>query len=138
MLLIHRRDTLRATKIYLESLKKAENIEFVFNTTVADLITDNRLKGIKVKNTLTKEETELSVDGLFVSIGRKPSTELFRDILELDENGYIIADETTKTNIDGVFAVGDVRKKHLRQIVTAVSDGAVGAHFAEEYISSIL
>ena len=75
------------------------------------------------------------IDGLFVSIGRKPATELFSGILELDESGYIVADESTKTCIDGVFAVGDVRTKVLRQVVTAVGDGAVAAHYAEEYIS---
>jgi thioredoxin reductase (NADPH) len=88
-----------------------------------------------VKNLKTEEERELSVDGLFVSIGRKPVTELFGNAFALDEAGYIVADETTKTNIPGVYAVGDVRTKVLRQVITAASDGAVAAHFAEEYLS---
>lgn len=134
--LIHRRDSLRATKIYHEPLKRAENVEFIYDTTVTEFMADTRLNGVRIKNVKTGKEIELAIDGLFVSIGRKPTTELFRDILVLDESGYIIADETTRTNIDGVFAAGDVRRKHLRQIVTAVADGAVAAQLAEEYISA--
>ena len=132
--LIHRRDSLRATKIYHEPLMKAENVEFIWDSAVSDFITDGRIVGAKIKNLKTKEEKELRFDGLFVSIGRKPATSLFTE-LALDEAGYIIADETTKTAIPGVFAVGDVRTKALRQVVTAVSDGAVAAHFAEEFLS---
>ena len=134
--LIHRRDSLRATKIYHEPLKRAENVEFIYDTTVTEFMADTRLNEVRIKNVKTGKESELAIDGLFVSIGRKPTTELFRDILVLDESGYIIADETTRTNIDGVFAAGDVRKKHLRQIVTAVADGAIAAQLAEEYISA--
>ena len=133
--LIHRRDELRATKIYHEPLLKAENIELVLNSTVSEIEHDGRVSGIKIKNTVSGCESSLLLDGIFVSIGRKPATELFKGQIDLDGSGYIIADESTKTNVDGVFAVGDVRAKALRQIVTAVSDGAVAAHFAEEYIS---
>lgn len=133
--LVHRRDTLRATKIYHEPLMKAENVEFLWDSAVSELLSDKRLNAVKVKNLKTEEERELSVDGLFVSIGRKPVTELFGNALAWDEAGYIIADETTKTNIPGVYAVGDVRTKVLRQVITAASDGAVAAHFAEEYLS---
>lgn len=136
---VHRRDSLRATKIYHEPLLKADNVEFIWNSTVADyVLQDGRLVGVKLKNVKSGEESERSLDGLFVSIGRKPATELFKNELSLDEGGYIVADETTKTNIDGVYAAGDVRTKALRQVVTAVSDGATAAHFAEEYISSIM
>ena len=133
--LVHRRDTLRATKIYHDPLMKAENVEFLWDSAISELLADGRLNGAKVKNLKTGEEREISVDGLFVSIGRKPVTELFGNVLALDEAGYIIADETTKTNISGVYAVGDVRTKALRQVITAASDGAVAAHFAEEYLS---
>ena len=133
--LVHRRDTLRATKIYHDPLMKAENVEFLWDSAVSELLADGRLNAVKVKNLKTEEEREISVDGLFVSIGRKPITELFGNALALDEAGYIIADETTKTNISGVYAVGDVRTKALRQVITAASDGAVAAHFAEEYLS---
>ena len=133
--LVHRRDTLRATKIYHDPLMKAENVEFLWDSAVSELLSDKRLNAAKVKNLKTEEEREISVDGLFVSIGRKPVTELFGNALALDEAGYIIADETTKTNIPGIYAIGDVRTKALRQVITAASDGAVAAHFAEEYLS---
>lgn len=132
--LIHRRDTLRATKIYHDPLFKAENVEFIWNSAIRDYIVDGRIKGAVVEDLNSGEQNELFFDGLFVSIGRRPATELFAEI-EKDAGGYIVAGEDTKTNIDGVFAVGDVRTKALRQVVTAVGDGAVAAHFAEEYIS---
>lgn len=134
VILVHRRDTLRATKIYHEPLMKAENVEFVWDSSISELIVDGRVKGAVVKNLKSGDIQKIECDGIFVSIGRKPATELFSE-LELDESGYIVADESTKTSIDGVFAVGDVRTKVLRQVVTAVSDGAVAAHFAEEYLS---
>jgi thioredoxin reductase (NADPH) len=132
---IHRRDTLRATRVYHEPLKNAQNVEFIWDSAVKDYIVDGRVKGVVVKGLKSGAETELLVDGVFVSIGRKPSTEIFGSQLALDEGGYVIADESTRTNIDGVFAVGDVRTKVLRQVVTAVSDGAVAAHYAEEYLA---
>lgn len=132
---VHRRETLRATKIYHEPLMKAENVEFLWNSTVEEFITELRVTGIKIKNTVTGEVSEVACDGVFVSIGRDPATEFLNGKLELDSNGYIIADETTKTNAKGVFAAGDVRTKALRQVVTAVSDGAVAVHFAEEYLN---
>ncbi len=135
--LIHRRDSLRATKVYHEPLEKAENVEFVWNSTVSELIVGERVTGAKLKSRDSEQEKELRFDGLFVSIGRKPATDIFRGHIELDESGYIVADETTRTSIDGVYAVGDVRTKVLRQVVTAVGDGAVAVHFAEEYLSQI-
>ncbi|MBQ1243918.1 MAG: thioredoxin-disulfide reductase [Clostridia bacterium] len=135
--LVHRRDTLRATKIYHEPLMKAENVEFLWNSTVEEFITELRVKGVKIKNTVTGETKDVMCDGVFVSIGRDPATEFLKGKVDLDRNGYIIADETTKTNVDGVFAAGDVRTKALRQVVTAVSDGAVAVHFAEEYLNEV-
>ena len=132
--LIHRRDKLRAENIYKKPLLEAENIEFLWNTTAENFITDNRVTGLEIKNILSGEISEISCDGVFISIGRKPATEFLKDAVELDENGYIIADETTKTNIDGVFAAGDVRTKTFRQIVTAVADGATAVHKTEEYL----
>ncbi len=132
---VHRRDTLKATKIYHEPLFKAQNVEFIWNSTVDEFVVNNRVAGAKIKNVNMGEITELSCDGIFISIGRKPATEILKGAVELDKNGYIIADETTKTNIQGVFAAGDIRTKALRQVVTAVSDGAVAAHYAEEYLS---
>lgn len=131
---IHRRDTLRAEKIYHEPLLKAENVEFLWYNTVSEILSDDRLTGVKIKNVKTQEEKEIKLDALFVSIGREPVTELLKGKIKLDEAGYIVADESTKTSEDGVFAAGDVRTKPLRQVVTATADGAVAVHFAEEYI----
>ena len=133
--MVHRRDTLRATKIYHEPLMKAENVEFLWNSTVEEFITELRVKGVRIKDTVTGEMKDVPCDGVFVSIGRDPMTEFLKGAVNLDERGYVIADETTKTNIDGVFAAGDVRTKALRQVVTAVADGAVAVHFAEEYLN---
>lgn len=133
--IVHRRDTLRATKIYMEPLFKAENVEFVWNSTISDFITDNRIVGAKIKNVKTEAISDIACDGIFINIGRKPATEFLADSVAIDKNGYIIADESTITNVSGVYAVGDVRTKALRQIVTAVADGAVAIHYAEEYLS---
>ena len=132
--LIHRRDTLRATQIYHAPLENAENVEFRWNSRVTRLIHEDRLTGIEIADVHTGERQEIPLDGIFISIGRKPNTALVEGQLHLDENGYIAADESTRTNIPGVFAVGDVRTKAVRQIVTAVADGAVAAHQAQQYI----
>ena len=135
MILVHRRDTLRATKIYHQPLLDKENVEFSWNSTVTELLHGGKLTGVRLKNVLTGEESTLDCDGVFISIGRKPVTGLVKGQLELDPGGYIIADETTRTSIPGVYAVGDVRAKPLRQVVTAVADGAVAVHMAEEYLA---
>lgn len=135
VILVHRRDTLRATKIYHQPLLDKENVEFSWNSTVTELLHGGKLTGVRLKNVLTGEESTLDCDGVFISIGRKPVTGLVKSQLELDPGGYIIADETTRTSIPGVYAVGDVRAKPLRQVVTAVADGAVAVHMAEEYLA---
>ena len=137
VILVHRRDTLRATKIYHEPLKKVENIEFRWNSAVSEFISDGKLTGIKIKDVNTGEESEIKCDGVFISVGRKPAAELVKGQVDLDDSGYVIADESTRTNIPGVFAVGDVRTKVLRQVVTAVADGAIAAHHAEEYLTEL-
>ncbi len=133
--LVHRRDTLRATKIYHEPLMKAENVEFHWNSKVIDLTEEGKVTGVVLENVKTGERETVACDGVFVSIGRQPATELFKGQIELDEAGYVVADETTKTNIPGVFAIGDVRQKALRQVVTAVADGAVASYYADEYLA---
>ena len=135
VILVHRRDALRATKIYHEPLKQAENLEFRWNSAITGLLYGDRLTGVQLKNLNSGEVFNLDCDGLFISVGRTPATELVRGQLELDPGGYILAGETTETSIPGVFAVGDVRTKRLRQVVTAVSDGAVAVHMAEEYLA---
>ena len=131
---IHRRDSLRATKVYHEPLMRAENVQFHWNSEVSQLIADEKLSGAVLKDVNSGAESILELDGLFISIGRDPATKLFAGQLELDEQGYIVAGESTETNVPGVFAVGDVRTKAVRQIVTAAADGAVAAHYVEEYL----
>ena len=130
--LIHRRDSLKASRSYHQPLQQAENVEFIWNSQVSQLLGEEKLSGVKLRNVVSGEERELALDGLFISVGRQPATELFRGQLELDESGYIVADESTRTSVPGVYAVGDVRTKEVRQIVTAAADGAVAAHYAEE------
>ena len=146
VILVHRRDTLRATKIYHEPLMKAENVEFRWDSAVTEFLYDKKISGIKLQNLKTGEVSEEAVDGVFISIGRAPVTDLFMSRagdagheqkfqIEIDSAGYIKADETTRTSLPGVFAVGDVRTKAVRQVVTAVADGAAAVHFAEEYLA---
>lgn len=135
VILIHRRDTLRATKVYHEALEKAGNVEFRWNSVVTQLLHGEKLTGLRLRDVNTGEETEISCDGVFVSVGRKPATELVQGQLELDQGGYVVAGETTATSIPGVYAVGDVRTKLLRQVVTAVADGAMAVHMAESFLA---
>lgn len=135
VIIVHRRDTLRATKIYHEPLMQAENVEFMWNSALSELHHNEKMQGVQVKNVLTGERTNIECDGVFISVGRVPTSGLVKGLLELDENGYIVAGENTCTSVPGVYAVGDVRTKQVRQIVTAVSDGAVAAHYAEQYLA---
>ena len=132
--LIHRRDALRASKVYHEPIMGAENVEILWDTRVSELLYDKKLTGVRLENLKNGEVSELPLDGLFISIGRSPATELVAGQLALDADGYVLADESTKTDLAGVFAAGDVRQKPFRQIVTAVADGAVAALRAEEYL----
>lgn len=135
--LVHRRDTLRASKAYLNPLEQAENVEFIWDSAVQEILGEQKVSGVKIKNVKTGTVTTLDVEGIFVAIGMNPVTELFRGVLVLDGHGYILSDETTKTNIPGVYVAGDARAKPLRQIVTAISDGAVAAHMAEEFLNGL-
>lgn len=135
VIVVHRRDTLRATKIYHAPLLQAENISFVWNSTPTSFVYDGSLRGLVVTDVHTGAETTLTCDGVFVSIGRKPASSLVAGQLALDPGGYVLADESTRTGIPGVFAVGDVRSKALRQVVTAVADGATAVHYAEEFLA---
>ena len=135
VILVHRRDTLRATKVYHEPLMKAENVEFMWNSVVSELLHGDKVTGVRLENVMTGEESVVECDGVFVSVGRKPATGFLMGQVALDENGYVIAGETTQTNIPGVYAIGDMRTKQLRQVVTAVADGAVAVHMAEEYLA---
>ncbi len=140
--IIHRRDELRAAKSIQDKAFKNEKIKFMWDTVVKEVNGDGILSSMVVENVKTGESTTIEADeedmtfGLFGFIGYLPKTDLFKDILTL-ENGYIVTDENMKTNIDGVFAAGDVRVKSLRQVVTATSDGAIAAVQAEKYIESL-
>lgn len=135
--LVHRRDQLRASKSYMSALKQSLNIEFIWNAKVKEILHDKKVTGVVTEDIESGDTIKVACDGVFVVIGRIPNTDLFKGQLELDGGGYIAADETTKTNLPGVFAVGDVRTKPLRQIVTATADGAVASKFAEEYIDML-
>ena len=128
--LVHRRDALRATKIYHSQLEAAENVELCWMNTVTELLHDGRITGVRLKNEKTGEMRQIACDGVFISIGRKPATEFLAGKLELDANGYVVAGEDTRTSVPGVFAVGDLRTKLLRQVVTAVADGAAAVTLA--------
>lgn len=134
--LIHRRDKLRATAIYHQRLHGIDNIEFIWDSEVQDLLSENgMLVGLRVFNKLDESSRVLDVEALFVAVGTTPNTEFLNGALELDAQSYIVADESGKTATAGVFAAGDVRSKSLRQVVTAVSDGAVCAEEAAAYLS---
>lgn len=135
--LVHRRGELRASKTYMESLEKTENIEFLWSSEVSEILADEFVTGVKVKSRKDDSVRMVACDGIFVAIGNVPNTELIKGQVELDEAGYVPADETTRTNIPGVFAVGDMRSKPLRQIVTAVADGAVASKYAEEFVNGL-
>lgn len=131
---VHRRDEFRAAEILVERARKRGNIEFILNATPEKLLGDFGLEGVTLKNKLTGELFDVKADGCFVAIGNIPQTQLLREQVSLDENGYIIAGEDTKTNIDGIFAVGDIRTKHVRQVITAAADGAVAVQYITEYL----
>lgn len=131
--LVHRRDSLRATPIYIDALRE-NNVELVWNSRISQFQYDKRLTGVRIENVQTGETRDIACEGVFVAVGRVPDTKVFADQVRTDDNGYLIADETTRTNVPGVFAVGDARTKEVRQIVTAAADGAVAAHYVEEYL----
>lgn len=137
---IHRRDALRAAKNIQKKAFANEKIHFLWDTIVTSIVGDHILRELHVENVKTKEKSILKSEivddniGFFIFIGREPSNELFRDVVELDADGFVITDENMQTNIDGVFAAGDIRKKLLRQVVTAAADGAIAAVAASKYI----
>ena len=135
VIVVHRRDSLRATKVYHQPLMAAGNVEFLWNSRVTELLQEKKLTGIRVEDVHSGAVTEIPCDGLFISVGRKPATAFLEGQVALDESGYVIAGESTETDIPGVYAVGDLRTKALRQVVTAVADGAMAVHAAEQYLA---
>ncbi len=130
--LIHRREEFRADAKNVEKLRQQKNVEFILNATVEELYGDEKLTGVRLSKQGASEE--LFIDGLFVAIGQTPANIEFKDLLALDENGYVVAGENCHTNIDGIFVAGDNRTKGLRQLVTAVNDGAIAATEVVKYL----
>ena len=133
--LIHRRDAFRGEQWLVENLRKTENVEFVLNSVVTEILGENGVEGIRVKDKVTGEERKLEINGLFVAIGQMSDNHAFEALVELDESGYIRALEDCKTSEPGIFAAGDCRTKTVRQLTTAASDGAVAGLAACEYIN---
>ena len=132
--LIHRRDSFRGAKVLEDKVRAAENIELVLDSTVEEIRGEGQVKAILVKNKKSGAESELAIDGLFIAVGIVPESKSF-PFLETDERGYVLADETCETNVPGVYAAGDVRKKQLRQVITAVADGANAVESAVRYLT---
>lgn len=133
--LIHRRDALRADALLSERITKS-TVKILWDTVVTDLVGSPRLQSLNVKNVKTGETSSVRVDGFFIAAGRKPASEGLNGVA-LDESGYILTDDEMRTNIDGVFAAGDVRRKSLRQVVTAAADGALAAENAVKYVGAL-
>ena len=134
--LIHRRDSFRGEEATVARLREKQNVEFVFNATVTALLGDKRLSGVELTDKFSGEKRELEVKGLFVAVGRIPEKESFRTLIDVDEAGYAVADESCRTKVPGVFVAGDNRTKEVRQLVTAAADGAVAATEAVRYLNA--
>lgn len=137
VIIIHRRDELRGAKILQQRAKEHSKISLMLSAVVEEIKGNGLVEGIVVKNVKTGEISEVPMDGVFVFVGQKPNSEAFSDLLEHDEKGYLIADEEMQTNVAGVYAAGDIRKKSLRQVVTASADGAIAAVNVIKYIEEL-
>lgn len=135
--IIYRRDSFRAEKVFVDRLEKVPNIISHLNSNIIKLISDDVLKGVKIQNNKTLETQKLSISGLFVAIGHLPNTELVEDQVELDSKKYIITNEAMATNLEGVYAAGDIRSNAFRQVITACADGARAAESAIEYLARL-
>ncbi|MDE6064368.1 MAG: thioredoxin-disulfide reductase [Lachnospiraceae bacterium] len=135
--LIHRRDSLRAAKVLQDALMALPNVEILWNRTVSEIYGGDMVEGLKLSDKESGEETALLVDGVFIAVGIKPQTEICRELVTCDEGGYILAGEDTCTSAAGIFAAGDIRKKPMRQIITAVADGANAATAAAALVNGV-
>lgn len=133
-----RRDEMRASKAMQHRVNNTENLEVLYNTELDDVLGDTVVEGVRVVNNITGEKTEIEVTGVFIAIGHKPNTDLFKGVIDMDETGYIITKgKSTKTNVPGVFAAGDVQDKEYRQAVTAAGTGCMAALDAERYLAAL-
>jgi thioredoxin reductase (NADPH) len=134
---VHRRDTLRASKILQERIFKIPKVKFIWNSTVEEILGEEKVEGMRLRKADTNEEVELKTDGVFIAIGHKPNTEIFMGQIDLDEKGYIIAEDSTKTNVEGIFVAGDSQDKRYRQAITAAGLGCKAALDAIQYLSDV-
>lgn len=133
--LIHRRDELRGAQVLQQELKALPNVEFLYSHVVTEIQGEDAVENLRIRDLKTGETSDLAVAGIFVAVGIKPDTELIRDMVDCDEGGYVLAGEDCATNVPGLYAAGDVRRKPIRQIVTAVADGANAAVSAGNYVN---
>ena len=131
--LIHRRDKLRAADSLQKKLLSLENVEVIWNSEVKEIAGEDIVEGVSVYNNVSKTQSSLAVNGVFIAVGIVPNTKMFQGMVEMDEKGYILADETCVTSQKGIFAAGDIRKKTMRQIITAVADGANAVYSVQNY-----
>ena len=132
---IHRRDTFRAAHSLVDRAREMPNIEFIIDTTVTEICGEDMVEKLVLSNVKTKEQTELEVNGIFIAVGIVPDTELLQGVVRMDEKGYILSDELGNTSVSGIFTAGDCKKKRLRQIITAVADGANAVTGVEDYFN---
>jgi thioredoxin reductase (NADPH) len=137
VILIHRRDKLRATKILQERAFRSKKIDFIWDSVIQEVLGKERLEGLKLKNLKTDQEKMISLEGVFISVGIKPNTIFLKGLLDMDEEGYILTDTDMQASAEGIYACGDCRKKTLRQVITASGEGATAAFAAEQYVNKI-
>ena len=135
--LVHRRDELRGAKILQNNLMSLPNVEIVWDSVVEKIEGQDQVEEVVIRNVKTNEETKLQADGIFIAVGIHPNTEYFAGLVEMDKNGYIIAGESCETSIPGIFVAGDTRTKELRQIITAVADGANAVNSVQKYLLTL-
>lgn len=135
--LIHRRDELRAARILQEALKKLPNVEILWNSELKEICGEDQVENLLIYNNQTKQSQRLPVAGVFIAVGTIPNTDLVKGLVEMDNKGYILADETCATSVCGIYAAGDVRTKQLRQIITAAADGANAVTSIEQYLLTL-
>ncbi len=135
--IVHRRDRLRATKILQERAYASKKIEFSYNSVAVEITGKGKVEGLEIKDVATGKGKVLECDGIFVFVGISPNSEIIKGLMATDEKGYIISDDNMKTSRDGIFACGDVRKKPLRQVVTATGEGATAAFSAQAYVERL-
>ncbi|MBU1062359.1 MAG: thioredoxin-disulfide reductase [Candidatus Omnitrophica bacterium] len=135
--LVHRRDRLRAAKVLQERAISNKKMEFVWDSITSEIIGEDKVKAVKIKNIKTEKESIISCDGVFIFVGYTPNTDFVKELLKMDKNGYIVTDTGMKTQSPGIFACGDCRQKLLRQVVTACGDGAVAAFSAQQYVEEL-